>query len=82
MLDGRGRNSSGGRAKRKPIHCEECTIQIGDGFQESVPFDFIDDTLPTPRVLKVCWRCWESLTRRKMKRQLQRLEDPPDTARR
>lgn len=82
MLDGRDRNTSRGRAKRKPIHCDECTIQIGEGFQESVPFEFVDDTLPTPRVLKVCWRCLESLMRRKAKRQLQRLEDPPDTARR
>jgi hypothetical protein len=64
-----GSGAAEGRIRRRPIHCEECTIQIGDGYQESVPFEFVDDeSAPCPRVLKVCWRCWESLTRRRAKR--------------
>ena len=62
------RSRSGGRARNRPIHCQECTIQIGDGYQESIPFEFVDDSSPTPKVLKVCWRCWESLNRRRAKR--------------
>lgn len=69
MLDRRERGGSGSRTKTRPIQCEECTIQIGEGYQESIPFEFVDDALPRPKALVVCWRCWESLTRRKIKRQ-------------
>lgn len=55
-------------AARGPVHCDECTIQIGDGYQESVAFRFVDDEGGPQRVLRVCWRCWESLNRRKNKR--------------
>ena len=64
------------RPRRRPIHCDECTIQIGDGYQESIPFDFIDESEARPRVLTVCWRCWESLTRRKAKRVAEAGEQP------
>jgi hypothetical protein len=69
MLEEIGRGSPDGRTKRRPIHCEECTIQIGDGYQETIPFEFVDDeSAPRPKAMKVCWRCWESLNRRKAKR--------------
>ena len=56
------------RSVQRPIQCDECTIQIGDGYQESVAFRFVDDEAGRSRVLQVCWRCWESLNRRKNKR--------------
>ena len=56
------------RAVQRLVHCDECTIQIGDGFQESVVFRFVDGEADRSRVLQVCWRCWESLNRRKNKR--------------
>jgi hypothetical protein len=49
------------------VSCDECTIQIGEGFQESVAFEFVDESGPTRRRLVVCWRCWESLNRRRKK---------------
>ena len=70
MLDDRRRGAPGVRAGRRAIACEECTIQIGEGFQETVVFEFVDDdTARNPRPRQVCWRCWESLNRRKAKRQ-------------
>jgi hypothetical protein len=51
----------------RPVSCDECTIQIGEGFQESVAFEFVDESGPRPRRLVVCWRCWESLNRRRKK---------------
>jgi hypothetical protein len=69
MLGERSQASTQGRPKRRPVPCDECTIQIGEGYQESIPFEFVDDEFPDdPRVLTVCWRCWESLNRRKNKR--------------
>ncbi len=69
MLDGDNAAAPAGRTRQRPISCQECTIQIGDGYQESIPFDFVlDDDNPSSRILKVCWRCWESLNRRKLKR--------------
>jgi hypothetical protein len=56
------------RSVQRPIQCDECTIQIGDGYQESVAFRFVDDEAGRSRVLQVCWRCWESLNRRRNKR--------------
>jgi hypothetical protein len=52
---------------RPLVSCDECTIQIGEGFQESVAFEFLDESGPAPRRLVVCWRCWESLDRRRKK---------------
>lgn len=66
MIDERSRGAEG--AQSGQISCDECTIQIGEGFQERIPFDFVDDTDPTPRALRVCCRCWESLNRRRAKR--------------
>ena len=66
MLDERSRSANGPRAR--PISCEECTIQIGEGFQETKPFEFVDETSPGRRLMRVCWRCWESLNRRQAKR--------------
>jgi len=74
MLNEQDRGSEDQCPPRATIHCDECTIQIGDGYQESVPFEFVDDSESDPRVLKVCWRCWESLTRRKTKRLAQARE--------
>jgi hypothetical protein len=69
--------STQGHQKRRSISCDECTIQIGEGYQEALPFEFKDDEHPAkPRVLTVCWRCWESLNRRKNKR----LAQAPDEA--
>jgi hypothetical protein len=68
MLDTSGQQTPGGRPQQRPVHCEECTIQIGDGYQEAIPFNFVDDSTGTPRQLTVCWRCWESLNRRRLKR--------------
>jgi hypothetical protein len=74
----KGRQVLDGRRLSPPIHCEECTIQIGDGYQESIAFDFVEDeSTPRPRVMKVCWRCWESLTRRKLRRQALSDAQPP-----
>jgi hypothetical protein len=67
MIDERSRGVDG--AEPGLVVCDECTIQIGEGFQETMPFDFVDDSGPTPRLLRVCWRCWESLNRRRTKRQ-------------
>ena len=68
MVDERSFGADG--AQQGPtVSCDECTIQIGPGFQETIPFDFVDDAGPAPRLLRVCWRCWESLTRRRMRRQ-------------
>jgi len=77
MLEEMGRGRTDGRSKRRPVHCDECTIQIGDGFQETIPFEFVDEPSPRPKVLKVCWRCWESLNRRKTKRLEQDGEPAP-----
>lgn len=66
MIDERSRGPDG--AQPGFATCEECTIQIGEGFQETTPFEFVDDSGPTRRVLRVCWRCWESLNRRRAKR--------------
>jgi hypothetical protein len=52
----------------RPLICDECTIQIGEEYEERFPFEFVDDQGPRPRVMTVCWRCWESLNRRKAKR--------------
>jgi hypothetical protein len=68
MLDDHVRGAAEGRTKQRPIHCQECTIQIGEGYQEPVPFEFVDESGPHTTVLRVCWRCWESLNRRKQKR--------------
>jgi hypothetical protein len=63
------KNLPGGMGRGRPVNCEECTIQIGDGYQESVAFEFVEDeAVPRGRVMRVCWRCWESLTRRKARR--------------
>jgi hypothetical protein len=68
MLGKKDRGVVGARLA-KSVHCQECTIQIGDGYQESRCFEFRDDSFGGRlRVLKVCWRCWESLNRRRMKR--------------
>jgi hypothetical protein len=69
MLDEHEPRTLSDRPRRRPVHCDECTIQIGDGYQESIPFEFVDDSSARPKTLKVCWRCWESLNRRKRKRQ-------------
>lgn len=78
MLRERSQASTQGHQKRRPISCEECTIQIGEGYQEALPFEFVDDEHPAkPRVLTVCWRCWESLNRRKNKRLAQAPDEAP-----
>ena len=78
MLEQGGRGRSEGRTKERPIHCQECTIQIGDGYQETIPFEFVDDeSSARSKVMIVCWRCWESLNRRKTKRQGQSDEPSP-----
>ena len=74
MLNDKDRADEDDRRGEPPLHCDECTIQIGNGYQESIPFAFVDDSEPRPRVMKVCWRCWESLTRRKIKRLAQASE--------
>jgi hypothetical protein len=79
MLDERRRGAAGSRAGRRPITCEECTIQIGEGFQETIVFEFLDETVPNARAMQVCWRCWESLNRRKVKRQAQEPPEPLGT---
>ena len=76
MLDEQDRQAPQRGGQQRPIHCDECTIQIGEGFQESIPFRFVDDTGPRQRVLTVCWRCWESLNRRRTKRQAQADSQP------
>jgi hypothetical protein len=43
-------------------HCSQCTILIGPGYVESEPF-----THPDARGY-VCWRCYESLERRRDRR--------------
>lgn len=68
MLDDKTQAPADGRTQGRPLHCQECTIQIGDGYQESVAFEFVDESSSHPKVLKVCWRCLESLNRRKAKR--------------
>jgi hypothetical protein len=68
MLDNQDRGEPQSLDQGRPVQCDECTIQIGDGFQESLPFRFVDDSTPHPRELTVCWRCWESLNRRRLKR--------------
>lgn len=69
MLHKKEPGALGVRPRSRPVHCQECTIQIGDGYQESLCFEFLDDGCPpSPKVLQVCWRCWESLNRRKAKR--------------
>lgn len=40
--------------------CQECTILIGEAYQEKYPF-----RSPFDRRTVVCWRCYESLLRRK-----------------
>ena len=49
MLDEGRRGTVGARAGRRPVTCEECTIQIGEGFQETIVFEFVDDTVPKPK---------------------------------
>lgn len=39
------------------VQCRECTIFIGEGYQETVPFPHPDGKG------YVCWRCYESLQR-------------------
>lgn len=69
MSENQDREGPGAHPRRPAIHCDECTIQIGDGYQESIPFEFVDDEFAArPRVMTVCWRCWESLTRRRARR--------------
>ena len=67
MLEQGSSASSGASAGRRLASCDECTIQIGEGYQESVAFEFVDESGPSPRRLVVCWRCWESLDRRRKK---------------
>ena len=74
MLHEQDREDAELHTEQRAIHCDECTIQIGVGYQESISFEFFDDSEPCPRVMKVCWRCWESLTRRKNKRLAQASE--------
>lgn len=77
MLDPESGTDPRGKPRQRPITCQECTIQIGDGYQEAVPFEFVlDEDGPRPKALVVCWRCWESLNRRKQKRQLEGAEQP------
>jgi hypothetical protein len=40
--------------------CHECTILIGQAYQEKYPF-----RSPLDRRSVVCWRCYESLQRRR-----------------
>ena len=40
--------------------CQECTILIGEAYQEKLPF-----RSPLDGHAIVCWRCYESLQRRK-----------------
>ena len=69
MLDSDDLAAPVGSTRQRPMSCQECTIQIGDGFQEAIPFEFVlDDDDPRSKALEVCWRCWESLNRRKLKR--------------
>jgi hypothetical protein len=81
MLDPNARAAPSGRTGQRPISCQECTIQIGEGYQEAIPFEFVlDEDGARPKVLTVCWRCWESLNRRKRKRQPQPPEQPRTSA--
>ena len=68
MLDQKG-HAAAEKQNEQPVQCDECTIQIGEGYEEATPFEFVDDSTPKPRLLVVCWRCWESLNRRRIKRQ-------------
>ena len=78
MLDQR-RHAAADKQNEQPVQCDECTIQIGEGYEEATPFEFVDDSTPKQRLLVVCWRCWESLNRRRLKRQS--LEASPDSGR-
>jgi hypothetical protein len=79
MLNEQRRTRPEHRRKERPIHCDECTIQIGAGYEESHPFRFVDDSSERSQTLIVCSRCWESLNRRRQKRLAQTVPQEPGT---
>ena len=77
MLSDGSRSNPKPRISAQQIQCEECTIQIGDGYQESISFEFVDDEASVASTLRVCWRCWESLARRRSRRLEAAVEQAP-----
>ncbi|MBI4494435.1 MAG: hypothetical protein HY690_16760 [Chloroflexi bacterium] len=52
-----GENPRERAGQTRPVQCRECTIFIGEDYQEKVP-------IPAPDGKGVvCWRCYESLVR-------------------